>query len=49
MMYDIMDRDGKLVTYPDYAPSDVRVDLELIAGKTPMALTVSVSDRIRDA
>jgi hypothetical protein len=47
MMYDIMDRDGKLVTYPDYAPSDVRVDLELIAGKTPMALTVSVSDRGR--
>jgi len=47
MMYDIEERDGKLRTFPDYAPSDIKVDLELIGGRTPMSLVVALSDRQR--
>ena len=47
MQYDIEERDGKLVTFPDYAPSDINVDLELVGGRTPMSLVVALSERQR--
>ena len=47
MMYDIEVRDGKLIAYPDYAPSDIKVDLQLVGGRTPMSLVVALSDRQR--
>jgi superfamily II DNA or RNA helicase len=47
MMYDIEERDGKLVTFPDYAPSDIKVHLQLCGGRTPMSLVVALSDRQR--
>ena len=47
MMYDIVERDGKLRTFPEYAPSDLKVDLELVAGRTPMSLVIALSDRQR--
>lgn len=47
MMHDIEVRDGKLVTYPDYAPSDIKVDLQLVGGRTPMSLVIALSDRQR--
>lgn len=47
MQYDIEERDGKLVAYPDYAPSDIKVDLQLVGGRTPMSLVVALSERQR--
>ncbi len=47
MQYDIEVRNGKLLTYPDYAPSDVKVDLQLVGGRTPMSLVVALSERKR--
>ncbi|MBL18532.1 MAG: hypothetical protein CMC82_01710 [Flavobacteriaceae bacterium] len=47
MQYDIIERDDKLRTFPDYAPSDIKVDLELIDSRSPMSLVVSLSDRQR--
>ena len=47
MMYDIEVRDGKLLSYPDYAPTDIKVDLQLIGGRTPMSLVIALSDRQR--
>ena len=46
-MYDIEERDGKLRTYPDYAPSDIKVDLQLVGGRSPMSLVIALSDRQR--
>jgi SNF2 family DNA or RNA helicase len=47
MMYDISERDGKLRTFPEYAPSDIKLDLELVDARTPMSLVISLSDRQR--
>lgn len=47
MQYDIEERSGKLVTFPDYAPSDLKVDLQLVGGRTPMSLVIALSERQR--
>lgn len=48
MQYDIeLKGDDKLRTFPDYAPSDIKVDLELVDSRSPMSLVVSLSDRQR--
>jgi SNF2 family DNA or RNA helicase len=47
MQYDIEERDGKLVAYPDFAPTDINVDLQLVGGRTPMSLVVALSERQR--
>lgn len=36
--------DGRLRTYPQTAPIDLQMDLEIVAGKTPIQLVVSLSD-----
>jgi len=47
MMYDIEERNGKLRTFPEYAPSDIKVDLQLVGGRSPMSLVIALSDRQR--
>ena len=44
-LYDLEITDsGRLRTFPQTAPGDLRMDLEIVNGKTPISLVVSLSD-----
>ncbi len=44
-LYDLeITSSGRLRTFPQTAPSDIQMDLEIVGGKTPISLVVSLSD-----
>ena len=44
-LYDLeLTGDGRIRTYPQYAPHDLQMDLQVVAGRTPISLVVSLSD-----
>ena len=44
-LYDLeITDDGRLRSYPQTAPTDIQVDLELVSGRSPITLVTSLTD-----
>jgi len=44
-LYDVeLTSDGRLRTYPNTAPYELQMDLQLVAGRTPISLVISLTD-----